>query len=202
MKSGQLRAMAFALIIGSITFGFTTITESHSGASGVVKQRMELMERYDELLDRLFAMVHGELPYSAEIVKKAANEIHETSGDHLVAMFPKGSTEKPSKADPAIWENMRMFNHMAERLEDFAEALEDSANDAPSGTAGLPKKWEDVPAMNRDMMGQGGGMMGQGGGMMMGSGRDFNMQGNTMEQSLWRVAQMCSNCHTQFRKDN
>ncbi|MBS9715314.1 c-type cytochrome [Pseudohalocynthiibacter aestuariivivens] len=166
-------------------FGAAAPVVGHGGASGVVKERMELMERYEELADRLFAMAHGELPYSQSVVRNAAAELRETSGGDLVGLFPEGSLREPSEASPKIWEDSVSFSHFADLLRDFATLLEE--NPAPSSDPSLlPRKWEDVPVM--------GGMMHSGG--MMG-GRN----GTSLEAGLWRVAHACNSCHEQFRED-
>ena len=179
---------------------------AHGGAKGVVKERMEAMERHDELTDRIFAMIHGELPYNADAVRKAAAEIKQTSGAHLVNLFPKGSGGKPSEATDAIWQNMSTFEHFAERLQTFASEVERTAESKPDGNSSLPKKWEDVPAMGQ-MMGPSGGMM-RGPGMMRGRGMMGGPGGgrggamaNTVEGAVWRLAHMCNSCHEQFRKE-
>ena len=201
-KTASQVALLAAVIV--LLLSSTAIVVAHSGATGVVKERMDLMKRYDELVDRLFAVAHGEIPHSETLVRDAAAEIKTTSGEHLTGLFPPGSTEKPSVADPKIWENREFFDHMAERLQDFAAALESAASTPPSNPTTLPAKWEEVPAMG-GMMG-GGGMMqggGMGGGGMMGGGmmggQQQQMMGNPMEQTLWRVAHVCNTCHTNFR---
>jgi len=113
---------------------------AHSGATGIVKERMDLMKRYDELVDRLFAIVHGELPYGEKFVAKAAREIKETAGEHLVKLCPEGSTHKPSEAAPAIWRNMDAFVHMSDWLRDFAAIVERDAGKKPAETTTLPAK--------------------------------------------------------------
>jgi cytochrome c556 len=200
------------------------LSASEGKLSGVAKERHELMERFEELTERMFAMVHGELPYSADAMKKAAAEIKAGSGAHLVKLFPEGSGGKPSHALPAIWQEMEFFSHMADRLADFAAALEADASTKPSDPSVLPKKWEDVPIMGQGgpgmMMGQGPGqgagpgygrgqmgqgMMGQGmmGQGMMGRGQGgYGMMGGggTVESDLWHVAHVCNTCHARFRE--
>lgn len=181
---------------------------AHGDAKGVVKERMEAMERFEELTERIFAMLHGELPYSADVVRKAAQEISAGAGAHLVKLFPKGSGGEPSEALPAVWQDMGTFEHFAEMLEVSAEAVEASANNKPEGETSLPKKWEDVPTMGQGMMGggQGRGMMGgqgmMGGGQgMMGRGSGPAMAGDTVEGAVWRMAHVCNTCHEAFRKE-
>lgn len=202
--------------IGIALSGFPTGLSAHGKATGVVKERMELMKRHDELLDRIFAMIRGELSYSEKLVKAAAREIKETSARHYVKLFPKGSDRKPSEALPAIWTEFDRFSQMADRLRDFAEDLERSAAEKPASPSGLPKKWEDVPAMGGGFgFGRGGPMRGQGPdggggarflgpGMMGPGGRGRGPMsgpaGGGVEWAAQRVAHMCNNCHNLYRK--
>jgi cytochrome c556 len=182
---------------------------SEGKLSGVAKERHELMERFEELTERMFAMVRGELPYSVDAMKKAAAEIKAGAGAHLVKLFPEGSGGKPSHALPLIWQEMDFFAHMADRLADFADVLEQDADTKPSDSSLLPKKWENVPIMGqagsgmmgRGMMGQGMMGRGQGGYGMMGPGPGMMGGGGTVESDLWHVAHVCNTCHARFRKE-
>ena len=201
MKITLRNCMLASLLVGGGAITSSVVLLAHEDAKGVVKERMEAMERYEELTDRIFAMIHGELPYNADVVRKAATEIKTTSGVHLVRMFPKGSGGKPSEATDAIWQNMDTFEHFAERLQGFASDVESNADKKPDGKVTLPKKWEDVPAMG-NMMGRGGGMgqpgMMPGRGMMGGPGGRMT---DGIEGAAWRMAHMCNTCHQAFRKE-
>jgi cytochrome c556 len=193
-------------LIGCLA-GPVGLDASEAKRTGVVKERHELMERFEELTERLFAMRHGELTYDAEIVRKAAAEIKAGAGSHLVKLFPEGSGGAPSDALPTVWQNKDFFAHLADRLGDIAAVLEKDAGTKPEGATSLPKKWEDVPIMGAaggpgGMMGQGRGpMMGQGmmGRGMMGTGPGM-MAGGAVESDLWHLAHVCNTCHADFRK--
>ncbi|WP_108257680.1 c-type cytochrome [Mangrovicoccus ximenensis] len=111
---------------------------AHENAVGVVKERMELMERFDELADRIFAMIHGELAYDPAAVRRAAEEIAEGAGRHLTALFPEGSGGAPSEASPAIWRESGTFGHYAAMLEDWSRELAAEAGNQPRGRLPLP----------------------------------------------------------------
>ncbi len=65
-----------------------SIASAHESATGVVKTRMEEMERFEELIERVFAMFNGELSYEEAAVRRAAEEIRDGSGRHLTSLFP------------------------------------------------------------------------------------------------------------------
>jgi cytochrome c556 len=194
-----LAAMSILLnVVGSQVY-------SHGGATGVVKERMERMERLDELMDRVFAMVRGEVPYDAATVRKAAIEIQSQSGTTMTQLFPEGSAGKPSEARPAIWKDFDTFSHFADRLAWTAGILAEQS-DSPGDGFALPRKWEDV-IMGPGMMGRDnarpgrgpqnrgpgtGGPGRMGGGMMMGGGTGAAF-------AAVRVAAHCNACHQQFR---
>ena len=139
---------------------------SQDDATGVVKERMEMMERLDELMDRVFAMLHGELPYDADTLRRDAEEIRGAAGAEMTRLFPEGSGGKPSEARPEIWTDFATFSHFAERLGWTAEMLARAADD-PGEDIALPRKWEDV-AMGPGMMGGRGPRADMGPGAMMG----------------------------------
>lgn len=169
-------------LLGAIALGFASAATAHENAVGVVKDRMEQMERYEELIERIFAMIHGELTYDAEVVRRAATEIREGAGRHMTELFPSGSNEPPSEARDEIWSDFQTFEHYADMLEDWSAELAAQADQLPRGT--LPKSWEDA-VMGPSMM--------QDGGMMRRSGSVF---------AAWHVAAACNSCHSEFRQED
>ncbi|WP_172330043.1 cytochrome c [Mangrovicoccus sp. HB161399] len=155
---------------------------AHENATGVVGERMELMERFDELADRIFAMMHGELAYDPAAVRRAAEEISSKAGTHMTALFPEGSSGAPSEAKAEIWRDFPAFEHYASALGDWSRELAAQADGQPRGK--LPVSWEDA-VMGPGMM-QGGGMMGSGGPV----------------SAAWHVAAMCNACHAEFREED
>lgn len=174
--------MRFWLLLSALAFGLASVAIAHEKATGVVKERMDKMERFEELIERIFAMMHGELTYDAEAVRRAASEIQAGAGKHMTALFPEGSNETPSEATDTIWIDFESFEHLSLMLESWSGELAAQAETPSRGT--LPKKWEDA-----DM----GPAMMQGGGMMRQSGSVF---------AAWHVAAVCNACHAEFRKED
>ena len=170
------------ILVGAMALGFASVAIAHEKATGVVKERMEKMERYEELIERIFAMIHGELTYDAEVVRRAALEIREGAGKHMTELFPAGSNEPPSEARSEIWSDFETFEHYAVMLESWSAELVTKADQPPRGN--LPKSWEDAE-MGPSMM--------QGGGMMRQSGSVF---------AAWHVAAACNACHSGFRRED
>jgi cytochrome c556 len=173
-----MKGLAYVTILG---LAAGSIAFAHESATGVVKTRMEEMERFEELIERVFAMINGELSYEAAAVRRAAEEIRNRAGGHLTSLFPEGSNDPPSEARTEIWLKFRDFDHYAFMLERWSGELATQADERPHGT--LPAKWEDAE-MGPAMM-QRGGMMGR-------RGPDF---------AAWHVAATCNACHAEFREE-
>ncbi len=169
---------------------------AHTGATGIVKQRMDAMSDMSKVVKSLSAMMRGETPYDADAVSEGAAIIKSHAGEAMTSLFPEGSLDKPSVAKPEIWADWSEFQALAMRLADLADGLELAAgNGLMQGGAQADGK---------------SGMMGTGGGMMSGGG----MMGGTMGDAMADPAMLakmpadgvfnmltrnCSDCHTRFR---
>lgn len=109
-----------AIVITAMTTAGAAL--SHSGASGVVKDRMDVMSKIAKSMKTIGAMMKGEAAFDAGVVKASAKEIAMHS-KHIPHLFPKGSTQKPSEALPAIWTDWDTFLKLAEDMETSAGAL-------------------------------------------------------------------------------
>ncbi|MBU3260255.1 cytochrome c [Roseovarius sp. PS-C2] len=179
--------MKVRVMIALFSVALAPLAAAHESATGVVKQRMEQMERFEELIERVFAMMHGELSYDARSVQSAAQEIRAGAGRHMTDLFPRGSDGPPSEAKAGIWQDFETFEHYAWMLERWSGELAVQAGRSSQGR--LPKDWEQAemgPGMMRE-----GGLMGRGG-MMNQSGAVF---------AAWHVAATCNACHADFREE-
>jgi len=88
---------------------------AHGGATGVVKERMELMKSLGDRMKTMAAMVKGKAPFDAVAMADSAREIQQTAPD-ITHLFPEGSLHKPSEALPSVWEEREKFNELAEGL--------------------------------------------------------------------------------------
>lgn len=108
---------------------------AHGGATGIVKERMELMKSMGAQMKTMGQMAQGQTPYRAATFAQAAEEISAQSGDELVALFPQGSLHPPTEAVPAIWTDLPRFSQLADRMQAQARALAAMARDSQ----GVPK---------------------------------------------------------------
>lgn len=111
--------------------GRPTPVDAHSGATGIVKERMDLMKGLGDELKGLARVFKGEEAYDAARVAAAARRIEEGSGDHMLRLFPAGSTQHPSEARNAIWRDWAEFEAAAEDLGTRAAALAAVAGNGP-----------------------------------------------------------------------
>lgn len=104
----------------------STLLLAHSGASGVVKQRMELMKSVGKEMKAIAAMVKGQKPFDAAKIRDGATLIALRSGE-MEALFPEGSLMQPTEALPAIWDRWPEFSELTQRLQREAEVLGNKA---------------------------------------------------------------------------
>lgn len=94
--------------------------EGHEHATGVVRERMELMT---DMGKRLLA-ISKRLRNNKELDRIApdARAIKEAS-DKITSQFPSGSTQFPTAAKPVVWQQWNDFTEKAKKLEIEAEKL-------------------------------------------------------------------------------
>ena len=124
---GKMMFVAIAMSISGFAY-------AHSGAEGVVKERMDMMGEIARAMKTIGKMVKGEIAYDAKVAKASALEIFGHMS-HMTEMFPEGSTEKPSEALPAIWEDWDEFVAISDKLKVDAKQLAEIAEAASSPDA-------------------------------------------------------------------
>lgn len=215
------RTTAFAvggILAATIALSATAI--AHTGAMGVVKDRMDNMEVLGDAVKALTAMFRGEVDFDEQTVREEAARIAEHAGEAMTALFPEGSIESPSEAKPEIWQDWETFEALAMQLETFGEGLALAAGNERSGMPGPNFMMNQDDSGQRMMMGQ--GMMGRGmmgremmgddavPGVMMGQMPNGGVMPEHTPEFLGQmppdmvfgmVVQTCSACHTQFRAE-
>ena len=101
------------------------VIQAHEGAEGVIKERMD---RFKENKESMKA-IKANLGRDTSVIAKEALAIKDWA-NQLTNYFPEGSTQSPSEALPAIWEN---FEDFKARAAANANAADDLANLARSG---------------------------------------------------------------------
>jgi cytochrome c556 len=189
------RKVLIAATVAAVV-GFVQIEASgHTGATGVVKERMELMKSIGDATKAIAEMMKGAVAYDAAKVEDLAMTIERHAGEAMTEKFPKDSLDHPSEALPAIWSDWDRFSELSDQLAAYAGALQKAA-DNPRPIAGSSSMMQ-----RGNMMTQGSGMMAQGGGMMMGGNGPSADHLATMppDAAFMHVTQTCSACHQDFR---
>jgi len=110
-----------------------TLALAHEGATGVVKERMDLMETQKEAMKTIGDMARGKAAFDAAKAADAARDIADTA-KKIPDLFPEGSGGEKNKSDalPAVWENWDRFTANADDLGSAAEALVATFGDSAS----------------------------------------------------------------------
>lgn len=156
----------------------------HSGATGVVKERMELMKSIGDATKSLAEIMKGSVPYDAAKVKQLAATIEGHGGEAMTVKFPENTLDHPSEAVPAIWSDWDRFSELADQLAVYAGALGKAA-DNPRAAAGAASM---------------GGGMAAGGMMASGGPSAEHLASMPPDAAFMHLAQTCSACHEDFRK--
>lgn len=99
---------------------------AHKGATGVVKERMDMMDDIGDNMKGMKAMVQRKQPFDAAKMARHADSIRQAS-THIKKVFPKGSLKHPSEALPSVWEDWDKFSSLANKLTVEAEKLREIA---------------------------------------------------------------------------
>lgn len=104
----------------------TSIVYAHGGATGIVKERMDLMGAIGKNMKAIAAMVKGEAEFDAAAISKAAASISDHS-TKINGLFPKDSLMKPTEALPSIWQDWDTFSKLSDDLVVQAGKLSETA---------------------------------------------------------------------------
>ena len=110
-----------------VALGVAGAALAHSGATGVVKERMDGMKEMSHAAKAMGAVKAGAIPFSFETLNLAGREISR-HGAAARAQFPAGSLTHPSEALPAIWSDRETFDRLMEQMIAAAEQLSVTAN--------------------------------------------------------------------------
>ncbi len=120
--------MRNVIVLGASTAAlFAVGAFAHSGATGVVKQRMDGMKEMSHAVKAIGAVKAGAIPFSFETLNLAGREIAK-HGVSARDQFPEGSLVSPSDALPAIWADRQTFDRLMEQMIDAADQLAVSAD--------------------------------------------------------------------------
>ena len=95
---------------------------AHEGATGVVKERMDLMKGQAKQMKLIGDMAKGKKKFDAAKAAAAAHDLGKTT-KKIPELFPEGSNKHPSEALDAVWKEWNRFEGDAKDAEAAANAL-------------------------------------------------------------------------------
>lgn len=119
MKKLTVITLLMTLVLSSFVY-------AHSGATGVIKQRIDMMGEVAKAMKSIGQMIKGEVDYNPNNARSAALEI-EKHARGFSELFPEGSTTKPSEALPIIWEDWEEFTKLLDQMKTQANQLAELA---------------------------------------------------------------------------
>lgn len=105
-----------------LTPKFSLPVAAHSGATGIVKERMDGMKAIASAAKTISKLDWNALETSRAELKRSAGVLQKHAGE-MVALFPKGSIKGPSEATQDIWDRPEEFAALARKLETAAGSL-------------------------------------------------------------------------------
>jgi len=88
---------------------------AHEGAHGIIAVRMKAMNSMQQELKAIGEMLVGKQPFDSASIRHHAEILHENC--HEVGnMFPPGSIDHHSHANPTIWKQPEVFQNEVEKL--------------------------------------------------------------------------------------
>ncbi len=127
MKRVSPKLMALGLSLAVAVGGTTSLVYAHSGAMGVMKERMEMMKGMGDAMKTMGAMFKGQADYDPAIVAEKAAYLADHASK-IPDLTPEGSGEDPSEALPIIWQEWDGYVESSELLATEGAKLVDIAN--------------------------------------------------------------------------
>ena len=104
-----------------LLLGICGLVFAHSGATGIVKERMDLMKSIADQMKTVGKMIKGEEEFDVNRVVIAAGAI-EAYAKLVPDLFPDGPVEAPSEALPAIWQDWAKTKNLPQSPEAWCRA--------------------------------------------------------------------------------
>ncbi|MEG3618761.1 cytochrome c [Magnetovibrio sp. PR-2] len=175
------------LVLLSVLVAVPVIASAHSGATGVVKERMEHMKAMGASMKTLGKMVGGQVPFDSAEVSKIADLFAAGSGEAMTKLFPEGSPPHPSEAKAEIWQKWDKFQHLADELKAQAETLSMTAKGSPM--IRTPQSFNGA-----------GKSKALGGADVMEGGPVQMPPQMAVRMNFMHLSSVCKSCHTEFRE--
>lgn len=114
--------IALGLVIAAMTLGIVA-ANAHKNATGVVKERMDLMKALGKEMKSLKKILSTAPGKDKEKAILSAADAIGKHAKEMTALFPKGSMDHPTEAKKEIWETWTKFQSAADELSNAAKLL-------------------------------------------------------------------------------
>ena len=115
-----MRIPVFAATLATL---IPVLAFAHSGASGIILERMEAMKEIADSMKTIGGMLRGKLEFDNAAASQAAKTISSHAAK-MTELFPENSGKHPSEALPAIWQNWDEFSQFAAALDTKSAELQ------------------------------------------------------------------------------
>ena len=102
-----MRKKSLRLTLGSVLSVAAFAVHAHSGATGVVKERMD---NFKQAKKSMKAIKQAIKPPDFQTITLESEKLVKW-GDKMLNYFPDGSNQKPSEAMPLIWKEWSRFDY-------------------------------------------------------------------------------------------
>ena len=117
---------ASAIVLAGFVVGAAI---AHEGAHGIIAVRMKAMKTMQQELKAIGEMLTDKQPFDSASIRRHAEILHENCHE-MGNMFPPGSIDHHSRANPTIWKQHDVFQDDVEKLH---QASEDFVTKATAG---------------------------------------------------------------------
>jgi cytochrome c556 len=204
---------------GAIALAASTVAAvalAHTGATGVVLERMNGMTAMRDTIADLAPVMQGTVPYDTFIVSEGASVIASHAGETMLSLFPENSLEGVTYAKPEIWSDWQKFAALSEELKAYADALAEAAPNGleparpPAGEmAGMDHSGMDMTGTSQPMQRftiaelMGYGAASEEVALTRGASNptvlELDLTTLAADDLFNRISATCSSCHAQYR---
>jgi cytochrome c556 len=126
------------ICLSAIAIGLSAAAMAHSGATGIIKERMDFLKRSKDNMKAINMHLRGG-DYRA--IVPLAEDIRDWAGK-MPDYFPQGSDGKPSEAAPEIWTD---FDGFTQAAKDHYEAVDTLVSAAKPGMQAISPRRSKPP---------------------------------------------------------
>jgi cytochrome c556 len=126
LKASTQRRPALFLVVVFGLLSWEAGTAAHEGATGVVKERMMIMESMSDSMKALAKLAKGEREWDAQAVQDHITGLSKHASADIGGLFPEDSAMPPSEAEPSIWSDWDEFQSLWLEFREAADSASQS----------------------------------------------------------------------------